>query len=146
MTDNDAKPDVEPQSPPSRAVREIMECIAERFAEPGSTFGEISEWMGQLHERMERRFAAEEASGQYEEAISRAPWLTPDVQALKQQHVELLEHSQQLLEQMQLADPPPSFRQKIREDFDDFAARILEHEASEDTLLQDIYSPPDWAE
>ncbi len=146
VVDNDAKPDIESSTPPSLVAREIMECIAERLAEPSSTFGEISGLLAQLHERLELRFTAEEASGQYEEAISRAPWLTSDVQSLKQQHAELLQTSQQLLKQTLQANPPPNFRQQIRDDFDDFAARILEHEASEDALLQDIYSPPDWME
>ena len=56
--------------------QDVMEEITDLFYESADAVSRLRERIVRLADQIARRFAAEEQSGRYEEALCHAPWLT----------------------------------------------------------------------
>ena len=97
----------------------------------------IAACLDRLSEAMQRRFAREEASGRYEEAIYQEPSLTALAESLRREHGELLAELQELRQEFVAAHGSPRNWRKFCDRFGEFCEDYLEHETNEQTLTPD---------
>lgn len=128
--------------PPRQVVAEISSI----FREPTDAMIELCERIDWLADQLARRFASEEQSGRYDDALCHAPWLTARAQELQQQHQQLIDLLNGLRQLCQSSDGLVAWWQRLREDFSEFAELLEEHEAAENNLLDDMHPGPSWSQ
>lgn len=82
-----------------------------------------------------KHFAQEEEGGYLEEAISHAPALAAPAAGLQRQHAELLRLADRMLRQANENYPPDVAWASMQTSLDQFAVKLLSHEAAENMLL-----------
>jgi iron-sulfur cluster repair protein YtfE (RIC family) len=128
--------------PPRQVVAEISSI----FREPTDAMIGLRERIDWLAEQLSRRFASEEQSGRYDDALCRAPWLTARAQELQQQHQQLTDLLNGLQSLCQSSEGLVAWWQRLRQDFAEFAELLEEHEAAENNLLDDMHPGPSWSQ
>lgn len=124
--------------------QQIMAEITDRFYESADVVARLRDRIAQLADQITSRFAAEEQSGRYEDALCHAPWLTARSQELQQQHAQLVEALHGIRRLCESGEGPVAWWQRVREEFEDFSERLQEHEAAEINLLEEVHPGPDW--
>jgi uncharacterized membrane protein YccC len=125
--------------------QDVMEEITDLFYESADAVARLRERIARLADQIARRFAAEEQSGRYDEALCHAPWLTSRAQELQQQHVQLLEALHGIRRLCDSSDGPVAWWQQVQREFEDFTELLHEHEAAEANLLDDMHPGPAWS-
>lgn len=92
-----------------------------------------------LVERLLDHFAHEEQGGYYSHIVELAPWRASTVDELKRQHAVLLRLVVRIARMAQLADKSNAWSEVVHEDFAEFLRRVVEHEAQENRLVQEVY-------
>ena len=70
-----------------------------------------------------------------------APWRTPTVNELKRQHAAFIRLIVRIARVVRLANKSKLWSEAVRKDFAEFLRRIVEHEAREYRLVQEVYTP-----
>lgn len=125
--------------------QEIMEEIADSFYESADAVFRLRERIERLADQIASRFAEEERSGRYDEALGYAPWLTARAQELQQQHLQLIEALHGIQRRCGSSDGPVAWWQHVRREFEDFSELLQEHEAAESNLLDEMHPGPAWS-
>jgi hypothetical protein len=125
--------------------QDVMEEITDLFYESADAVARLRERIARLADQIARRFAAEERSGRYDEALCHAPWLTSRAQELQQQHVQLLEALHGIRRLCDSSDGPVAWWQQVQREFEDFTELLHEHEAAETNLLEEMHPGPAWS-
>jgi hemerythrin len=89
---------------------------------------------------IETHFMEEERGGYLHDALTRAPRLTSQADALHRQHESLLAEARRLREQVHLVAAHQADWDKFRSQFEAFANGMMTHEAREDDLVQKAVS------
>jgi len=124
--------------------QQVMADITDLFNESADAVERLRDRIEQLADQIAGRFAAEEQSGRYEDALCQAPWLTARAQDLQQQHVELVETLHGIKRLCESRDGPVAWWERVQQDFADFSDLLREHEAAEENLLDELHPGPDW--
>ena len=124
--------------------QQVMEEITDLVYESADAVSRLRDRIERLADQIGRRFAAEEQSGRYEDALCRAPWLTARTQELQQQHTQLIEALHGIQRLCESSDGPVAWWERARQDFADFAELLQEHEAAEKNLIEELHPGPDW--
>lgn len=128
--------------PPKQVVAEITGM----FQQPADAMAGLRERIEQLAEQLSRRFACEEQSGRYNDALCHAPWLTARAQELQQQHLQLINSLNGLRSLCESSEGLVAWWQRVQEEFKEFAELFQEHEAAEISLLNDMHPGPSWSQ
>ncbi|MHB8899410.1 MAG: hemerythrin domain-containing protein [Thermoguttaceae bacterium] len=126
--------------------RQIVAEISGLFREPADAITRLQQRLDLLAEQLSLRFASEEQSGRYVDALGRAPWLTARIQELQQQHQQLVASLRHLRELCQSSTEANTLWPRAQQEFADFADLLLEHEASESNLLEEAHPGPNWCQ
>lgn len=124
--------------------QDIMEEITDLFYESADAVARLRDRVAKLTEQIAERFAAEEQSGRYDDALSSAPWLTARAQELRQQHVQLVETLHGIQRLCESSDGPVSWWQQVQKEFEEFTELLQEHEAGELNLVEELHPGPAW--
>jgi len=124
--------------------QDVLQDISDSFYESADALARMRDRIARLAEEMASRFAAEEQSGRYEDALCQAPWLTARAQELRQQHIQLIETLNGLRRRCESSDGPVAWWTRIQKDFTDFSELLREHEGAEKNLLEEMHPAPDW--
>jgi hypothetical protein len=92
-------------------------------------------------ERLVEHFAHQEQGGGYSHVVEMAPWRTPTVNELKRQHAAFIRLIVRIARVARLANKSKLWTEAVRKDFAEFLRRIVEHEAREYRLVQEVYTP-----
>jgi uncharacterized membrane protein YccC len=126
--------------------RDVMEEITDLFYQSADAVSRLRDRIARLADQIASRFAAEEQSGRYEEALCHAPWLTARTQELQQQHVQLIETLHGIRRLCESSDNPVGWWQQVQQEFEDFSELLQEHEAAESNLLEETHPGPAWSQ
>ena len=124
--------------------QQVMADITDLFNESADAVERLRDRIKQLADQIAGRFAAEEQSGRYEDALCQAPWLTARAQELQQQHVELVETLRGIQRLCESSNGPVGWWEHVQQDFADFSDLLRGHEAAEGNLLDELHTGPDW--
>jgi hypothetical protein len=116
--------------------KELIERLCEALQEPET--GTAAPVLVRLSQVLEHRFEREDDD--FDEAIQRAPWLTPSVLQLKGQHDEMLQIVSALHDQMQDGGEYVGLNEQVHRLVDLFH----EHANAECRLLEDSCNQPEW--
>lgn len=126
--------------------QQIMGEIAALLGESADAVARLRDRIARLADQITCRFAAEERSGRYEDALCQAPWLTARAQELQQQHAQLVEALDGIRRLCEADGGPLVCWQRVQEEFEDFSDRLREHEAAEVNLLEELHPGPGWVQ
>lgn len=90
----------------------------------------------QLLEELVNHFAQEDSGGCLEYAVSRVPALAAEVGDIEAEHPELLAELRRIVEPLRTAKANRLKAADIKQAFDAFVARLLEHEARESRVVE----------
>lgn len=93
----------------------------------------------QLASLLRYHFAREEEAGYFDEIVELAPRLAGQIDALRDEHEQLLHRLQQFDQQIVSMSNVSADYEMFRRDFGRFLDDCLEHEARETTLVQEAY-------
>ncbi len=93
----------------------------------------------ELAEKLALHFTHEEDGGYYSHVIDVAPWRANAVDALKQQHADLLTAIERIADGIRLARQSPIWWAAIQQEFAAFLRRCADHESRENRLVQEVY-------
>jgi hypothetical protein len=116
--------------------KELISRLGEALQEPET--GTAAPVLVRLLEVLEHRFEREDDD--FDEAIQRAPWLTPSVLQLKGQHDEMLKIVSQLHDQMQDGSEYLGLNEQLNRLVDLYH----EHAHAECSVLQDSCHQEEW--
>ncbi len=88
-----------------------------------------------LRDRLVNHFREEEQGGCLEEAQSRSPCLSEDVQTLKTEHAGLLAELERIIAAANALPQQPADFASLRESFRDFLQQLHAHESAEERVL-----------
>jgi hemerythrin len=128
------------------AIAEEHEALANLYAQildalqaaPGQLFPAIG-LLDDLVVRLVEHFAHEEQGGYYSYVVEMAPWQASTVNELKRQHAVFLRLVVRIARVVRLANKSKHWSEAARKDFAEFLRRIVEHEAREYRLVQEVY-------
>lgn len=108
-------------------------------ADPDATAADVIRVLRRIRDELARHFTEEEAGGCMDEAVSRCPHLSSDVQRVEAEHPELLARLDALI--VEAADVENSVRQRIEFEatFDNWCRQIHAHEAAENNILRQAF-------
>jgi hypothetical protein len=89
--------------------------------------------------RLVEHFAHEEQGGHYSYVVEMAPWQASTVNELKRQHAVFLRLIVRIARVVRLANKSKHWSEAVRKHFAEFLRRIVEHEAREYRLVQEVY-------
>jgi len=96
--------------------------------------------LGSLREYLRIHFEQEEEGGFMEESIARMPRLATAVQLILKQHPALLAEIDALIATLTPEICTPAVWAQAGSMFEQFSAQMLDHERSENTVVQDGYN------
>lgn len=123
-----------------RHINEVVcatrQLLAEAIEEEARSLGreKVLQALKDLRRLLVRHFQEEEDDGYMEEALVRLPRLTEQVAALHRQHAGMLKELEAIIE---LARDKTT--KAIRGRFQEFARRLLEHEAGENRVMAEAF-------
>lgn len=126
----------------SQSPRQLIESLIELLHHSDASPADTRRLLKELGLSVERCFDSRNADDTYEAALLRAPWLTAEVEELKQQCSAL----RQSLKSMQLLASRSVGLGQLAQQFNDFAELYVEHETAECNFLDSAYPGPDWAQ
>ncbi len=85
-------------------------------------------------------FVHQEQGGRHSHVDEMAPWRTPTVNELKRQHAAFLRLIVRIGRGARLANKSKLWSEAVRKDFAEFLRRIVELEAREYRLVQEVYT------
>lgn len=122
-----------------RELEALYGRIRARLADKGECLKTVQALFDELVSRVRTHFATEEYGGYFREIVELAPRLSSRADRLEREHGELLAIAEQLAKDIRHACESRIWRFAIRVDFERFLHRCQEHEAAENTLVQDAY-------
>jgi len=121
-----------------RALKELLGRIGTMLHERTASIEQGGDLLGQLGDQLVKHFAFEEAGGYFDEALLQAPRLVGRANDLVAQHPKMTARAQELLQAgpQRAADWWDQTTARV----DAFVKELLQHEQSENRLLQEAYS------
>lgn len=117
-----------------------LSSIRAAFREPASTVPAVGESLRSLRDHLAQHFSLEERGGFLEESVARMPRLGAAVAAVMGQHPVLLSELDRIIAGLPSSgDGSESWRQ-CGSDFEAFVTHMLEHERSENAVVQEGYN------
>ena len=99
-------------------------------------FGEMGSRVRMFRRRLTKHFALEERGGYLSEALAAAPRFTPEAEALRRQHRQMLDELDQLADGLAASPPPFAGWQEARGKLEETLNRLRAHEAAETRIVQ----------
>ena len=121
-------------------LRALLEEIRETLSRQEATCAAVAARLAELSEDLFSHFAHEEEGGYFSEVISVAPRLKDEVDSLLEQHPRLRQHLEQMLRHTEGGTPSKQWWDEAQAQFEEFTARLVEHEKRENALLQEAFS------
>ncbi len=128
----------------STSRRELIQSVVELLRRGEARGSALEELLGRLATSVDQWMSSRRGDGTYDAALQNAPWLTSDVERLKRDQAALRQSLQSFqLQRTHLDDSEASVRQ-LSQQFEDFAAQLVDCEVAEQTLLHNAYPGPSW--
>lgn len=125
----------------------LMEKIGNALRQKEISTKSIQLGLARLDILLDEKFSREETRGHFDEVLQSKPWLTGCVRQLKAQHGALLESLAEIKEISGcVPQSPPGLRWELRQRYESFVEKYLEHEAGEQNLLDEAFPGPDWCD
>jgi len=99
------------------------------------SFAEVARILGRLHDELELHFTEEDEGGCLDEAVSRCPWLAPEVKRIEAEHPEILAEVNRLIDEANHLQPTVQHQVAMQQSFDRLYQRIRTHEKAENQLF-----------
>jgi hypothetical protein len=122
------------------ALRELMHRIGRLLAEQTGSIEQVGALLGELGDQLIKRFALEESHGYLGDALVEAPRLVRRANDLLHQHPKMEAAAKLLTQSLDQAQASRQWWSETERRFKAFSQEFLEHERSEDRLLQEAYS------
>jgi iron-sulfur cluster repair protein YtfE (RIC family) len=111
---------------------EIHRVLSERL----ESVANVSEMLASLSKHIETHFSEEEVDGFFDDIVEQAPRLSTRTSALRNEHVRLLE-SVRALAGLARSEDCRDWWEQLERKFHTFSKELMQHEGSENELLQD---------
>jgi len=139
MTGNGVYPSVSRLGPePRQLIERLVELVRVRPTEQRDALPVLTNLSVALTHRFERE------DDDFDAAMQRAPWVTGGVRQLKEQHGQLMHLLNGLQQTLQAGDCSMQWPEELGDRVDEFVELYHEHEAAEDSLLQESCDQPFW--
>ena len=123
-----------------RHLRLMLERSRELFTDRCESPVGMRHFFANLESSLRAHFAHEEADGIFCEVVAIAPRFRERVEWLKKEHITLLEQVKELQERVEEGPLVNRWWRETAVRFEAFVAFLLEHEASENDLIQNAYN------
>lgn len=121
-------------------LRELLQTIERMVAQRTWNDAFLARQLADLRVQLSLHFTHEEQGGYFHEAVAAAPWLAHQAEALEQEHAQLLELLDGLLNDLQPAARRAADRPAVGKCFEEFNLRFFQHEAAEGQLIQQAFN------
>lgn len=126
-------------------LRELLDKVRNRLCDckrqAGDSKGQcLVKAVRKLQKHIEAHFAFEEQGGWLEEAVIRAPHLAHQLTLLEREHEPLRRHAAELVKMAETFGHGDQVIDELRDQFECFAERLLQHEADEDRMLAEGFN------
>jgi len=141
-----ANPSITPQEVQERIrkehehLRELLGQISREMASHRGTPAKLARQFHSLRDQLHAHFVEEEDHGFFEQITDQAPRFGAQTQKLCDQHVEMLEKVDSLINQAELGDGIEPWWEGLVAAFHDLSRELMQHEHEENELLQKAYS------
>jgi hypothetical protein len=123
-----------------QTLKELLNQIGAALEQRTASISEVGDLLARLGDLLVKHFALEEAEGYLGEALMHAPRLVRRANDLLAQHPKMTTQAQQLLQIEKVGADRQQWWDITEQRFQDFLKEMLQHERSEDRLLQEAYS------
>jgi len=117
----------------------LLREVRGQITSPDRTKREMAKSVAQLADLCGMHFNREEEGGYLREALLASPWLAEQVRTLREEHEALLEAIESLRVLTQSGVESPAWWTRVRDDFEQFAVGLGQHEAKENLLVQQAF-------
>lgn len=115
---------------------EIHGMLAKRLEAVAS----VAETLASLNEHVETHFAEEETAGLFDDVVDKAPRLSERIDALRNEHEQLLVAVRRLSEVANDGDGSDDWWQRLDAAFHEFSRDLMHHESCENEILLEAYT------
>ena len=113
--------------------------VQSRGPDRDASASDIVQALVHIRGELAHHFADEEAGGCLDEAVSRCPRMSPEVQRIEAEHAELLREIDLLIAQAKDTQPSVADRIALERDFDRLCQQLATHEAAENAVLRQAF-------
>lgn len=121
-------------------LRGLLRGLEQTLAERSRSKTEVAAQFRELGELIDSHFHTEEASDCFPELVSHAPRVSERVSIMLAEHGELRAAIHLLVEDAARSAATPEDWDRLAAGFQAFAAKLLEHERSENELVQEVFT------
>ena len=123
-----------------RALREALGAAQDAMRDGPRNPAAARSTLERLHQCIRILFAHEEENGYMHDVVQRAPRYAERVNRLLEEHGQILSNIESLRDRLSGTGETFAAWHDVQSQFADFAARLSEHEARENSILQKAYT------